>query len=281
MTDKVNPSQFRPAEAFKTAGAIALGGGQADGYITSGSNPSQLSVQDSGIDETQFDAFSATTSTTSFDVTISAGEAFVYGAWSAIDTSTTVTLASSTADQTVYVGWNKDGTNDVIVGLQAAFDNATGNTDQKIPLFDFTTDGSGVTSSTDRRLIGDSITVDEDGNVAFSNGDLESGDGEGAIEIDSTGSLADTGKAQLSRDAEALGYVMIQDVTNGTSAMFFLGGVGQTVEKIHDTGTNTNYTTIEDNDGTTNVYYDGTNSRYEINNETGGSATYSVEVLKG
>lgn len=154
MTDKVNPSINRPAEAFKTAGAIALAGGADPGYITEAANPSQISVQDSGIDDTQFNAFAETSTATSFDVTIDPGEAFVYGAWLAIDVSTTVTLSSSTTDQTVYVGWNKNSSDDVIVGLQADFDNASGNVDQKIPLYTFDTDGSGVISVSDERIIG-------------------------------------------------------------------------------------------------------------------------------
>jgi len=154
MTEKVNPSITRPAEAFKTAGAIALGGGHEDGWISQSSNPSEISVQDAGIVEANLNAFGESSSPSSLDVTIDGGEAFVYGSWLAIDTQTTVTLAASTASQTVYVGWNKDSTDDVIVGLQSAFDNASGNTDQKIALYDFDTDGSGVTLVEDRRDYG-------------------------------------------------------------------------------------------------------------------------------
>jgi hypothetical protein len=75
----------------------------------------------------------------------------VFGSWVAIDTQTTVTLAADTAGQTVSVGWNKDGTDDVIVGLDAAFSSASGDADQKIPLFTFDTDASGVTSVDDQR----------------------------------------------------------------------------------------------------------------------------------
>jgi hypothetical protein len=158
MTDKVNPSLNRPANPFKTAGAISLAGA-SDGWISRAASPSDISVQDSEIDDTVLNAFSQTSSTSSFDVTVDPGEAFVYGSWLAIDTTTTVTLASSTAAQTVYVGWNKDSADDVIIGLQSAFDNATGNTDKKIPLFDFDTDGSGVTASTDRRELGKHIDI--------------------------------------------------------------------------------------------------------------------------
>ncbi len=157
MTQKVNPSIRRPAEAFKTAGAIALAGGSTYGWISPSGEPSDISTQDTGIDGTAFDAFSQTSSGTSLDVTIGPGEAFIFGSWVAKDTTTTVTLASSTPSQTVYVGWNKSGTDDVIVGLESAFSGAAGDTDEKIPLYDFDTDGSGVTSVTDRRTIGKTL----------------------------------------------------------------------------------------------------------------------------
>jgi len=185
MTDKVNPSQFRPAEAFKTAGAIAYGGHGGGGFISPAASPTDISVQDGGIDETVLNAFAQTSSASSFDVTIDPGEAFVFGSWLAIDTSTTVTLASSTTGQTVYVGWNKDGTNDVIIGLSSAFDNASGNTDERIPLFTFDTDGSGVTSVTDERTIGQSPTVESDLDIPNDTAALFGDDGDFSIEYDS------------------------------------------------------------------------------------------------
>ncbi|AGM11359.1 hypothetical protein M199_gp029 [Halogranum tailed virus 1] len=154
MTEKANPSVTRPAEAFKTAGAIAYGGHGGSGFVVDGASPTENSVQDGSITEANLNAFAETSGGASLDVTIDAGEAFVYGSWLAIDTQTTVTLAASTAGQTVYVGWNKDGTDDVIVGLASAFSSASGDADQKIPLWDFDTDGSGVTATTDRRRIG-------------------------------------------------------------------------------------------------------------------------------
>jgi len=154
MVEKVNPSFDRPAEAFKTAGSIAYGG-STDGFIIDASSPTEISSQDTGVDETTFTAFDVTHSPTSFDVTIGEGEAFVFGSWLAIDTTTTVSLAPSTAGQTVYVGWNKNAANDVIIGLNSAFASASGDTDQKIPLYSIDTDGSGVTTVQDLREIGE------------------------------------------------------------------------------------------------------------------------------
>jgi len=162
MTEKANPSINRPAEAFKTAGAIAYGGHGGDGFVVASGSPTDISVQDGGITEADLNAFAETSGGASLDVTIDGGEAFVFGSWLAIDSSTTVSLSASTAQQTVYVGWNKNGADDVIVGLDSAFSSATGDTDERIPLWTFDTDGSGVTSVTDERSIGYSIAVEGD-----------------------------------------------------------------------------------------------------------------------
>lgn len=115
-------------------------------------------------------------------------------------------------------------------------------------------------------------------------GDIEGGTNS-AFEADDVVDLADggadggeDGKAAISSDAQVLGYSFVQDVTNGETALVFLGGSAQTVEIIHES-TNV-FTTTEDNDGTTNIYFDATNGRYEINNETGAIATYAIEILK-
>jgi hypothetical protein len=150
MTEKANPSVNRAAEAFKTAGAIAYGGSD-EGFISPANQPTEISVQDSDINESSLNAFDETSSASSLDVTLDGGEAFVFGSWLAIDTQTTVSLAASTSGQTVFVGWNKDGADDIIIGLQSSFSSAGGDADQKIPLFTFDTDGSGVTSVTDER----------------------------------------------------------------------------------------------------------------------------------
>lgn len=152
MTQKVNPSPVRPAEAFKTAGAIALAGGIENGYIND--PPSELSVQDTSIDETQLNAFSESHTTSSLDVTIDGGEAFIYGSWVVKDQPTTVTLDASTTGQTVYLGWDKDATNGVIIGLDSAFETTASNTDKRIPLYEFDTDSSGVIDATEQRDVG-------------------------------------------------------------------------------------------------------------------------------
>lgn len=175
MTEKANPSANRPADAFETAGAIAHAGGEQNGWISPSSAPSSIAEQDNDLTLSNLSAFTESSSGSSLDVTIDGGEAFVYGAWLAIDTQTTVSLAASTTGQTVYVGWNKDTRNDVIVGLDSAFSSDQTDTDERIPLWTFDTDGSGVTSVTDERTIGQTITnrdEDEtiDGQWQFQNG---------------------------------------------------------------------------------------------------------------
>jgi hypothetical protein len=187
MTEKVNPSEQRPIEAYKTAGAIAFGG-HGQGFIVESASPTDLSVQDGGITESNLNAFQETSTSSSLSVDIDGGEAFIFGAWLAIDSSTTVSLSASTSNQTVYVGWNKDGTNDVIIGLDSAFATAAGDTDERLPLWTFDTDGSGVTSVTDERLIGQSVSVS--GNVSLEDDapTLYGDDDDFSIEYDSSSS---------------------------------------------------------------------------------------------
>ena len=153
MVEKANPSPNRPAEAFATAGAIAYGG-SVDGFIVDGTEPTDISIQDVDLNESLYDTFSQSSSTSSLTVSIAGGEAFVFGSWLAIDDTTTVSLDASTTGQTVYIGWNKDSSNDVIIGTDNAFSSAASDTDQRIPLYEFDTDGSGVTNVTDLRQVG-------------------------------------------------------------------------------------------------------------------------------
>lgn len=159
MVEKVNPSPNRPADAFTTAGAIAYGGGtDSGGYIVSSSEPTELSKQDPNVDETSLNEFTESSSSSSFTISIDAGEAFIFGSWLVIDNSParTFDLASDTNNQTVYVGWDRGSANNVVIGLDSDFDNLSDNSDQKIPLYTFDTDTNGVTNVVDERQIGQS-----------------------------------------------------------------------------------------------------------------------------
>lgn len=176
MTDKVNPSVNRPAEAYTTAGAIAYGGHGEDGFIIDGATPTGIADQDLQINEGNLNSFDQTSSASSLDVTIDAGEAFVFGAWTCIDEPTTVTLAEDTSAQTVFVGWNKGTSDDVIIGLASAFASTSGDRDEKIPLYDFDTDASGVTDVTDRRRF-EQVAADQIEQGAGSGLDADTVDG--------------------------------------------------------------------------------------------------------
>lgn len=145
MTDKANPSVNRTVSSHQTAVAIAQAGG-SDGWVVPASDD-YLAGENADLDETQMNAFDESHSGSSFDVTIDAGEGFVSGGWVARDTSTTVTLASSTNGQSVFVGWDKDQSDTVIIGTSGDF----ASDDRKIEIWEFDTDGSGVTSATDKR----------------------------------------------------------------------------------------------------------------------------------
>ena len=239
MTEKANPSVNRPAEAYKTAGAIAYGGHGSGGFVVDGANPTEISVQDGGITEGNLNTFAETSSASSLDVTIDAGEALVFGSWLAIDTSTTVTLAASTAGQTVYVGWNKNGGDDVIVGLAADFSDASGDTDERIPLWTFDTDGSGVTDTTDERTIGYSVKVG--GQATFgANADVTVAYNSANDELDIDG--ADLTVAGVTVVDESQGYIPQasfenDDITLSTGTALTGGGgvtLGNSITINHD-----------------------------------------------
>jgi hypothetical protein len=161
MTQKVNPSPQRPASSFKTAGAIAYGGGSINGYIIPSDETTELAIQDNSIDQTQLRAFSETHNTSSLDITIDGGEAFVFGAWVCIDTTTTVSLAQNTSNQKVFIGWDKNQPNNTIIGTEDKFSSTSLDTDKKILLYSIDTNSNGVTNITDERQIGKSQTLEK------------------------------------------------------------------------------------------------------------------------
>jgi hypothetical protein len=197
MTEKANPSINRSIEAFKTAGAIAYGGSD-EGFISPANETTEISIQDNDIDEAGLNAFEQTSSASSFEVTFEGGEAFVFGSWIAKDTPTTVILEPSTAEQTVFVGWNRKGTDDVILGLPSAFSSASGDSDQKIPLYSFNTDDSGVINVTDERSF-DQIAADTIEQGAGSGLDADTVDG---VEASALGFEGDTAKDLIGETVE-------------------------------------------------------------------------------
>jgi hypothetical protein len=162
MTDRAQPgaidSIVRNDELSQIFGQFS------PGYIVPGNSPTAASKRRSEIDETALDAFSLN-GTNGFDITIAPGEAFV-GGWCARDQATTITIDPNTA-ATIVVGWTPDAIFDP--QIDADRDDAdelvvapASNTDPNFPttpVFDVTTDGSGIISTTDRRQLGPELSV--------------------------------------------------------------------------------------------------------------------------
>lgn len=141
MTDRVHPTQG-DASSQLTSGAIAWAG-HSDWIVPSGTD---YLAAFAGLSGTPLNGFQESHSSSSFDVDIDTGEAFVGGRWMARDTTTTVTLASGTNNQTVYAGWESSAANSVVIGLDSAFSSSDDG--RRTPIWEFDTDGSGVTTAT-------------------------------------------------------------------------------------------------------------------------------------
>lgn len=146
-------------------------GAHSDGWVVSNSDV-LISDVTSTIADGPHNAFNYT-GASGFDATIDTGEAMVSASPIGRDVTTVVTLASSTNNQTVYAGFEPNSTDTVVIGLDGAFTSAA----SRIPIWEFDTDGSTVTASTDLRNIGPRITVE--------NNRYETSDGSGATVDDS------------------------------------------------------------------------------------------------
>lgn len=86
--------------------------------------------------------------------------------------------------------------------------------------------------------------------------------------------LSDTNKTGLN-DGDAVNKVAtIVNTDDNTSAVVHLQGGGNAVSILAQSGST--FGTTEGNDGTTNVYWDIGNSRYELENQKGGERTYEI-----
>lgn len=146
MTDRVTPGAINTTIFNLEVGEVF--GQFSNGWVVPSSSPTR-SAKAAAVDETTFQAFDASYSSSSTNVTIQPGEAFVDG-WLARDTQTTVSLSTSTTTE-VYVGWNNDAidNDEVMIGTLPDFSND----DAKVAVWEFNTDGSGVTSASDLRNI--------------------------------------------------------------------------------------------------------------------------------
>jgi hypothetical protein len=140
MADLVFPSKARDITEILLGNIIRYAGGSDPGWVVPSGTAKLASAARNGFEESSSGA--------SLDVTIDTGEAFVHGIWLDRSSTTTVTLAASTNDQIVYVGVDVSEQNTIIVGLAAAF----AADDEKMAIWTYDTDGSGVTSATDNRI---------------------------------------------------------------------------------------------------------------------------------
>lgn len=149
MSDFVEPSAGT-AESFQHAGsnryAAAPASGVDWGWVAD-TNTNYYAAE-AGATGTPLDAFNHS-ATSGHTVTIDTGEAFVAGKWLARDVTTDYTLASGTNNQTLYVGWPAGTGDSITIGKSADFAANHG----KAPIWQFDTDSSTVTSTTDLRKI--------------------------------------------------------------------------------------------------------------------------------
>lgn len=160
MTDRGQPgaqgSTLRNVEAGESSQTLS------DGFIVPSNEPTLSSQRYADLDESQYAEFNASYSSTSLDVTIEAGEAFIKG-WLARDTQTTITLDDFTDGQTVVLAWDADAVYDdsihadreeadrVIITREADLPTTPV---PYIPIWEFDTDGDGVIDAVDRRDVG-------------------------------------------------------------------------------------------------------------------------------
>ena len=163
MTDRAQPgaidSIVRPDELAQVLGQFS------DGWVVPGDEPTPAAQRRAGIDETAFEAFDLTHSPTSLTVTVQPGEAFVSG-WLARDESSGFELPAD-SETTIVLGWDPDAIYDpetdatrddadrVLVDIDANVDDDAPQT----AIWTVETDGSGVVSVSDERVIGERIAI--------------------------------------------------------------------------------------------------------------------------
>lgn len=146
MTDIVNPSFERNLDSFLMSGTVD-GLSPIRDYVVSGTNSPTRTAEQEPVSTSNLNAFQESSTSSSLDVTLDGGEAYIFGTWIVRDSDTTLTLDSSTAGQTIYAGWKYQNTDTIIIGKDELFQS----TDPKIPLWEFDTDSTGVTNVTDLR----------------------------------------------------------------------------------------------------------------------------------
>jgi hypothetical protein len=131
-----------------------------EGYLVPGSDPTPAARQRADIDETVLDTFSLSTSSTSLNVTVAPGEAFI-GGWCCRDVATTITLPANTTSE-IAIGWktdavfdptvdaDRDDADETVVDLESNVKNVF----PRFTAYSIKTDSNGVTASEQLASIG-------------------------------------------------------------------------------------------------------------------------------
>ena len=111
-----------------------------------------------------------------------------------------------------------------------------------------------------------SVSTDE---VTIASGGRMAVDNTAGLQFD-TFSLPDGSKRELlSDDNDPTGILWVIDRSSAVAGLFLIqGAINQAVEEIDSQGS---FSTTEDNSDTVNIYWDSTNSRYEIGNQISGT----------
>ena len=138
----------------------------SDGWIVPGDEPTPAARRREDVDHEALDAFNLTHSATSLDVTVEPGEAFVDG-WVLRDEPTHIPLDPDSTTE-IVVGWNPDAIFDGKVDANRdeadeAIVDLADDVDDDHPttvVWQVTTDSTGVSDTTDERLLGPAVDVD-------------------------------------------------------------------------------------------------------------------------
>lgn len=153
MTDYAFLTDTHTATPTESSIAFTSGGhtGDGDGWVVPNTETLVANVV-TDLADGPYNAFDHVGST-DLTVTIDTGEAMIGASPVARDTQSTVDLAASTPNQIVYVGYQPNSLDSVTIGLNSAF---TGNA-RTLPIWEYDTQSSSVSSTTDRRLIDEYI----------------------------------------------------------------------------------------------------------------------------
>lgn len=156
MTDLSTPAEVNgEVSNVSTAHALEKAGGHT-GYVVDGVDIASFY---SSLSTTDINGF-VHQSSTGLDVTFAGGEAYCAG-WFCRDRTTTITLPASSTT-TIYAGFDLDDVLDLSLGESSATNenviigpaSAFSAEFPRLPLYEFTTDGSSVTGVTDLRELG-------------------------------------------------------------------------------------------------------------------------------